>query len=94
LDRCEVKVTIPFDPVKPCSGYIIDSELNIGIEMMAHIALTSLCEDRFTTITALPILLLLIRDQKNPVWQHYLAAMSDLEGPHFHTGMTSLARYA
>jgi predicted RNase H-like nuclease (RuvC/YqgF family) len=44
--------------------------------------------------TTLPIALLLIRDQENPVWQQCLAAVSDLKGPHFHVGMTSLARYA
>jgi hypothetical protein len=42
---------------------------------------------------ALPTSLLPIWDQENPIWQQHLAAVSDLEGPHFHTGMTSLARY-
>jgi hypothetical protein len=60
---------------------------------MAHIALTSLYEDRLTATTALPITLLPIRDQENHVWQQRLATVSDLVGPHFHTGMTSLARY-
>jgi hypothetical protein len=62
LDRCEVSVTIPFDPVRPWSRSVIDSEPDTGIEMMAHIALTSLCEDRLTATTTLPIVLLLIRD--------------------------------
>jgi hypothetical protein len=93
LDRCEISVTIPIDPVNPWSRSIIDSELDTDVEMMAHIALTSQCEDRLTTTTALPITLLPIGDQENPVWQQRLAALSDLEGPHFHTGMTSLARY-
>jgi hypothetical protein len=47
----------------------IGSKPNTGIEMMAHIALTSLCEDCFTATAALPIALLLIRDQENPIWQ-------------------------
>jgi hypothetical protein len=62
--------------------------------MMAHIALTSLCQDRLTATATLPITLLPIRDQENPVWQQRLAAVSNLKGPHFHPGMTSLARYA
>ncbi len=62
--------------------------------MMAHIALTSLCEDRLTATAALPIALRSIRNQENPIWQQRLEAVSDLEGPHFHAGMTSLARYA
>jgi hypothetical protein len=73
---------------------VIGSELDAGVEMMAHITLTSLCEDRLTATVALPIALLLIRNQKNLVWQQCLEAMSDLKGPHFHTGMSSLARYA
>jgi hypothetical protein len=94
LDRCEVSVTIPFDPAEPWSGSVIGSEPDTGVEMMAHIALTSLCEDRLTTTAALPITLLPIRDQENPVWQQRLAAVSNLKGADFHAGMTSLARYA
>jgi cell division protein FtsB len=84
---------IPFDPVRPWSGSVIDSEPDIGIEMMAHIALTSLCEDRLTATATLPITLLPIRDQENPVWQQRLAAVSYFKSPHFHAGMTSLTRY-
>jgi hypothetical protein len=69
MEQCEVSVMIPFDHMEPWSGSIIGSEPNTGVEMMAHIALTSLCEDRLTTTAALPIVLLLIRDQENPVWQ-------------------------
>jgi hypothetical protein len=94
LDMCEVSVMIPFDPAKPWLRSIIGSEPDTGVEMMAHIALTSLCEDRLTATAALPIALLLIRDQENPIWQQRLVAMSDLEGPHFHAEMTSLSRYA
>jgi hypothetical protein len=86
-------VVIPFDPAKPWSGSVISSEHDTGVEMMAHIALTSLCEDRLTATAALPIVLLPIRDQLNPLWQQRLVAVSDLEGHHFHVGMTSLARY-
>jgi hypothetical protein len=86
LDRCEVSMTI-------WSGSVIGSEPNTGVEMMAHIALTSLCEDHLTAVAALPILLLPIHDQENPVWQQHLATVSNLEGRHFHVGMTSLARY-
>jgi hypothetical protein len=53
---------IPFDPTEPWSRSIIGSEPDTGIEMMEHIALTSLCEDRLATTAALPIALLLIRN--------------------------------
>jgi hypothetical protein len=55
--------------MKPWSGSVIGSVPNTGVEMMAHIALTSLCEDRLTAIAALPITLLPIHNQENPVWQ-------------------------
>jgi hypothetical protein len=93
MDQCEVIVTIPFDPTEPWSGSIIGSEPDTGVELMAHVTLTSLCEDRLASTTALPIVLLSIRNQENPVWQQHLEAMSDLKDPHFHAGMTSLAKY-
>jgi hypothetical protein len=62
--------------------------------MMANITLTSLCEDRLAATAALPIVLLMIRSQENPVWQQWLEAVFDLEGPHFLAGMALLARYA
>jgi hypothetical protein len=74
-------------------GSVISSEPDTGVEMMAHIALTSLCEDRLTATATLPITLLSIRNQENPIWQQRLEAMSDLNGPHFHVGVTSLAKY-
>jgi hypothetical protein len=94
MDQCEVSVMIPFDPTEPRSGTIIGSEPDTGVELMVHMALTSLCEDRLAATAALPIALLPIRDQKNPVWQQRLRALSNLKCHHFHTGMTSLARYA
>jgi hypothetical protein len=69
LDRCEVSVTIPFDPTEPWSGSVIGSEPDTDVEMMAHIALTSLCEDHLAATAALPIVLLLIWNQENPIWQ-------------------------
>jgi hypothetical protein len=94
MDQCEVNVMIPFDPTEPRSGSVIGSEPDTGIELMAHMALTSLCEDRLAATTALSIALLPIQDQENPVWQQHLEAVSNLKGPHFHGGMTSLAKYA
>jgi hypothetical protein len=91
---CKVSVMISFDPTELWSGSIIGSGPDTSVEMMAHITLTSLCEDRLAATASLPITLLPIQNQENPVWQQRLEAMSDLEGPHFHVEMTSLARYA
>jgi hypothetical protein len=67
MDQCEISVMIPFDPTELWSGSIIGSEPNTGIELMAHMALTSLCEDRLAATAALPIALLPIWNQENPV---------------------------
>jgi hypothetical protein len=72
LERCEVSVTIPFDPTEPWSRSVIGSKPDTSIEMMAHIALTSLCEDRHATTAALPIALLPILNLENTVWQQRL----------------------
>jgi hypothetical protein len=53
---------IPFDPTDLWSGSVIDSETDTGIERMAHIALTSLCEDCLAATAALPITLLPIQN--------------------------------
>jgi hypothetical protein len=85
---------IPFNPMEPWSGSVIGSKPDTGVEMMGRIALTSLCEDHLGATAALPITLLLIQDLENPIWQQHVEAVSDLKGPHFHAGVTSLARYA
>jgi hypothetical protein len=94
LDMCEVSVMIPFDPTKLWSGSVIGSEPNTGVEMMVHIALTYLCEDHLAATVALSTTLLPVHNKENLVWQKRLEAVSNLEGPHFHIGMTLLVRYA
>jgi hypothetical protein len=93
LDRCELSVMITFNPTEPWSGSVTGSEPDTTVDMMVHIALTSPCEDRLAATAALPITLLLIRNQENPIWQQPLEAAFDLKGPHFQSGMTLLARY-
>jgi hypothetical protein len=66
LDRCEVSVTIPHDPMHPWSGSIVGSEPNTGVEMMAHITLSSLCEDRLAATATLPITLPPIQIRRTP----------------------------
>jgi hypothetical protein len=58
MDQCDVSVMIPFDLTEPWSGSVISSEPDTGVELMAHVALTSLCEDHLATTAALPIALL------------------------------------
>jgi hypothetical protein len=62
LDTCEVSMMIPFNPAHPWSGSNVGSESDTDVEIMAHIALTSLCEDRLTATAALLIALLLIQN--------------------------------
>jgi hypothetical protein len=83
----------PFNLMDPWSGSIIGSEPDTGVLLIAHLALTSLCVHHLAATAALPIVLLPIRNQENPVWQQCLGAVSNLKGPHFHARMTSLAKY-
>jgi hypothetical protein len=62
MDQCEVSMMIPFNPMEPWSGSIIGSEPITGVELMAHITLTSLCEDHLTATATLPITLLSIQN--------------------------------
>jgi hypothetical protein len=60
---------IPLDPMHPWSLSVIASEPDTSIEMMAHIAITSVWEGHLTATATLPITLLPIRNQENPIWQ-------------------------
>jgi hypothetical protein len=62
LDVCKVSVMIPFHPTEPWSGSIVGSEPDTTVEMMAHAALTSLCESHLGATAALPIAILSIRN--------------------------------
>jgi hypothetical protein len=80
MDSCEISMTIPLNPMEPWLGSVVGSELNTGVEMMAHIALTSLSKDHLAATAALPITLLPIQNEENPIWQQRLEAMSNLKG--------------
>jgi hypothetical protein len=38
-------------------------------------------------------MLFLIREQEEPMWRQHLQDVTNLEGPHFHTGMAGMTRY-
>jgi hypothetical protein len=59
---------------------VIRVELDETVEQTTQIALTSLCESRLANTTAMPITLLPIRNQEDPVWKQCLEAMSKPEG--------------
>jgi hypothetical protein len=58
MDQCEVSVTTPFDPMEPWPGSVIRNEPDTSVELIAHIALTSLCEDHLAATATLPVTLL------------------------------------
>jgi hypothetical protein len=92
-DKCEVNVVIPLNPMEPWMTTVIGVELDETIEQTAQVALTSLCETRLANTAAMPIALFPIRNQEDPMWKQRLEAVSNPEGPHFHTGMAALAGY-
>jgi hypothetical protein len=85
LDVCEISVTISLNPMEPWMGTVVGSEPDTTVEQTAFVALTSLCESCLTATAAMPIALLLIRNEVNPAWKQRLEAVSDLEVPHFNT---------
>jgi hypothetical protein len=93
-DKCEVNVVIPLNPTELWMATVIRVELDETVEQTAQVALTSLCETRLADTVVMPIALFSIRNQEDHVWKQRLEAMSNPEGPHFHAGMTALARYA
>jgi hypothetical protein len=99
LDMWEVSLTVPFDPTDLWIGTIIGSDLNNTVEQTALVALTSLGESRLAATAEVPAVLFLIRNQEDhnqgdPERQQRLVDMSDTEGPHFHTGVAEMAKYA
>jgi hypothetical protein len=73
---------------------VISVELDETVKQAAHIALTTLCETCLDDIAAMPIVLFLIREQEEPMWRQRLLDVTDPEGPHFHTGMAVMTKYA
>jgi hypothetical protein len=93
-DKCEVTVVIPLNPMEPWMATVIGVELDETIEQTAQVALTSLCETRLADTAVMPIVLIPIRNQEDPVWKQHLEAVFNPEGPHFHASMAALSGYA
>jgi hypothetical protein len=92
-DKCEVNMVITLNPMEQWMATVIGVELDETVEQTAQVTLTSLCESRLTNTAAMPIALFLICNQEDPMWKQRLEAVSNPEGPHFHTGMAVLAGY-
>jgi hypothetical protein len=92
-DKCEVNVVISPNPTEPWMATVIGVELDETIEQTAQVALTSLCESHLADTATTPIVLFLICNQEDLVWKQRFEAVSNPEGPHFHTSMAALARY-
>jgi hypothetical protein len=62
LDRGELSVMIPLNPVELSMGTIIGVELDETVEQTTQVALTSLCESRLADTATMPITLFLIHN--------------------------------
>jgi hypothetical protein len=60
---------------------------------MAHVALTALCERRFTDTADTQIALFPIHDQEEPEWRQRLEAPCNLSSPQFSIGWAQMAKY-
>jgi hypothetical protein len=68
LDVWEVSLKVPFDPMDPWMGTVVDSELDNTIEQTTLVALTSGYESHLTVTVEMSITLFLIHNQEEPVW--------------------------
>jgi hypothetical protein len=93
LDICETNMMIPLNPTEPWTGTVVGSEHDTTVDQTAHVVLISLCESRLVATAAMLNVLFLSQNQKSPLLKQHLEAMSDLEGPHFNTGMAAMAMY-
>jgi hypothetical protein len=94
LRCCEVQVEIPVNPEAPFTGTVIGGDLDKVVERMAHLALTTMCEQRLPEMVGLAILLYLIRDQAKPERQQRLKRVCDITHELFHAGWAQMAKYA
>jgi hypothetical protein len=90
LDRCEVSMMIPLNPMELWMGTVIGTKLDDIVEQAAQVALTTLCESRLTATEEMPITLFPIHNQGDPIWQQHLETTYDLEGPHFHAVVATM----
>jgi hypothetical protein len=60
---------VPLGPTKPWGATVIGIELDKTVEQATHIALTTLCESRLNDTAAMPIALLPIHEQEEPMWR-------------------------
>jgi hypothetical protein len=69
-------------------------ELDDTIEQTTQVTLTSLCGSRLADTVTMSIVLFPVHYRGDPVWQQRLEAIFGPEVPHFHAGMTVMAKYA
>jgi hypothetical protein len=66
--QCDVRVTIPLNPMELRMAIVIGVELDNTVEQMAQVALTFLCGSHLADTTAMPITLFLVRYRGDPMW--------------------------
>jgi hypothetical protein len=94
LPCCEVQVEIPINPEASLTGTVIRGDLDEAVERMAHLALTTMCEQHLPETASLAILLYLIRDQAEPDRQQHLKTICDVTQELFLPGWVQMAKYA
>jgi hypothetical protein len=93
LEQCKVSMMIPINPEDPWTTTITSIKLYDTVDQTAEVALASLCGSRLVDTAATPITLFPFCFRGELVGQKCLEAVSDPEGPHYHTGMVALAEY-
>jgi hypothetical protein len=79
---------------EPWMATVIGVELDDTIKETTQVTLTSLCGSRLADTITMSIVLFPVHYRGDPVWQQRLEAIFGPEVPHFHAGMTVMAKYA
>jgi hypothetical protein len=94
MGQCEVSTMIPIQPEEPWAVTVLGAELDDTVDKSAHFTLASLCGSRLADTAVMPLAFFLFCYQGDPMWQQRFEAVSNPEGPHYHTGMAAMAKYA
>jgi hypothetical protein len=73
---------------------VVGGKLDVAVEKMAHLALTTVCEQRLVGMADMSITLFPIWNQDNPKWCQCLGAACNLTWEQFNVEWEPMTRYA
>ena len=98
LQRCEVHVDIPSNPVHSdwmeWSTWATGNDMEDTLERVAHLALTKFCERHFPDTAGTAIAMYPVHAQNDPAWSQRVKIVRDYKRPEYHAGFAQMTCYA